>query len=126
MDLFASLGDLVGADVPEGLDSRPMMPVFLGKEKTGRECIIIENQGKLGLRSGDYVFMPPYEGPKTNLTGNELGNLGEYGLFNLKKDPAQQHNLAKENPQLLDSLNKVFLDKSMGFYRPFVEEVTLK
>lgn len=126
MNLFASLGDLVGAEVPEGLDSRPMMPVFLGKEKNGRECIIIENQGKLGLRSGDYVFMPPYEGPKTNLTGNELGNLGEYGLFNLKKDPAQQHNLAKENPQLLDSLNTVFLDKSMGFYRPFVEEVTLK
>lgn len=126
MDLFASLGDLVGADIPEGLDSRPMMPVFLGKEKNGRECIIIENQGKLGLRSGDYVFMPPYEGPKTNLTGNELGNLGEYGLFNLKEDPAQQHNLAKENPQLLDSLNTVFLDKSMGFYRPFVEEVTLK
>lgn len=126
MDLFASLGDLVGADVPEGLDSRPMMPVFFGKEKNGRECIIIENQGKLGLRSGDYVFMPPYEGPKTNLTGNELGNLGEYGLFNLKKDPAQQHNLAKENPQLLDSLKRVFLDKSMGFYRPFVEEVTLK
>lgn len=126
MDLFASLGDLIGADVPKGLDSRPMMPVFFGKEKNGRECIIIENQGKLGLRSGDYVFMPPYEGPKTNLTGNELGNLGEYGLFNLKKDPAQQHNLAKENPQLLDSLNKVFLDKSMGFYRPFVEEVTLK
>lgn len=126
MDLFASLGEYIGAEVPEGLDSRAMMPVFMGQDKRGRSDLIIENQGKLGLRSGDYVFMPPYDGPKTNLTGNELGNLGEYGLFDLKADPGQRHNLAQERTALRDSLEAIFLDRAMGYYRPFVEEVTLK
>ena len=102
------------------------MPVFMGESNDGRKEIVIENQGKLGLRAGNYAFMPPYAGPKTNLTGNELGNLEEYGLFDLSKDPAQRHNIACENPVLLDSLRNLFIDRTMGFYRPFVEEVTLK
>lgn len=126
MDLFTSLGNLVGADIPDSLDSRGMMPVFMGESNDGRKEIVIENQGKLGLRAGNYAFMPPYAGPKTNLTGNELGNLEEYGLFDLSKDPAQRHNIAGENPVLLDSLRNLFIDRTMGFYRPFVEEVTLK
>lgn len=126
MDLLASLADMAGVEIPDTLDSHPMLPVFLGEAKEGRKEIVIENQGKLGLRFGDYAFMPPYDGPKTNLTGNELGNLGEYGLFNLKKDPRQQHNLAGEDPSRLDSIKQLFIDRTMGFYRPFVEEVTLK
>lgn len=126
MDLLASLADVVGVDVPDSLDSKPMIPVFIGESRDGRSEIVIENQGKLGLRYGDYAFMPPYEGPKTNLTGNELGNLDEYGLFDLKKDPRQQNNIATENPVRLDSIKQLFLDRTMGFYRPFVEEVTLK
>ena len=126
MDLFASIGKLIDANVPEGLDSKQLLSSFLGEDLNGRQDYIIENQGKLALRSGDYVFMPAYDGPKTNLTGNELGNLGENGLFNLTKDPSQLNNLASDNKELTDSLEKVFLDRTMGFYRPFVEEVTLK
>ncbi len=126
LDLFASLADIVGVEVPDSLDSRAMAPVFLGESNDGRSEIVIENQGKLGLRSGRYAFMPPYEGPATNLTGNELGNLDNYGLFDLVADPGQQHNIADENPELVDSLKVVFLDRTMGFYRPFVEEITLK
>ena len=29
------------------------------------------------------------------MTGNELGNLGEYGLFNVKADRTQQQNMAQ-------------------------------
>ena len=103
-----------------------MLPVFLGRSDEVRDAIVIENQGKLGLRAGKYAFMPPYAGPLTNLTGNELGNLDDYGIFDLEADPAQRHNIAGSNPQLLDSLKTLFLDRTMGFYRPFVEEVTLK
>ncbi len=126
MDLFASLGELAGYSIPDSLDSRAMLPVFLGRSDEGRDAIVIENQGKLGLRAGKYAFMPPYAGPLTNLTGNELGNLDDYGIFDLEADPAQRHNIAGSNPQLLDSLKTLFLDRTMGFYRPFVEEVTLK
>ena len=41
----------------------------------------------MAYRSGDWIMMPPYKGSERNLTGNELGNLGEYGLFNVKSRP---------------------------------------
>ncbi len=126
MDLFASLGKLVGGEVPEGLDSKEMLDAFIGEDLDGRQDLVIENQGKLGLRAGKYAFIPPYKGPKTNLTGNELGNLDEFGVFDLSADRAQTKNLAPNNPELTDSLKEIFLDRSMGFYRPVVEEVTLK
>lgn len=126
MDLMASLGAYLGAEVPQGLDSRDIMPAFLGQSMHGRDDLVIENQGKLGLRSGKYAFIPPYKGPERNLTGNELGNLSEYGLFDLSVDPRQRNNIAAGNPALKDSLEAVFVDRAMGFYRPFVEEVTLK
>ena len=53
-------------------------------------------------------MLPPYDGPERNITGNELGNLAEYALYNMTEDPAQQHNLASEYPRLLDSLKRVF------------------
>ena len=47
-------------------------------------------------------MMPPYKGSERNLTGNELGNLGEYGLFNVKADRTQYQNMAAQQPGLLD------------------------
>ncbi len=126
MDLFASLGELTGATIPDSLDSRAMPDVFLGRSQQGRDAIVIENQGKLGLRTGRYAFMPPYTGPETNLTGNELGNLGTYGVFDLVADPGQLNNLAESNQELTDSLRESFLAHTEGFYRPFVGEVELK
>ena len=70
--------------------------------------------------------MPPYTGPETNLTGNELGNLGTYGVFDLVADPGQLNNLAESNQELTDSLRESFLAHTEGFYRPFVGEVELK
>ncbi|MBD5224424.1 MAG: sulfatase-like hydrolase/transferase [Bacteroidales bacterium] len=126
MDLFASLADLVGGEISDTLDSRAMLPTFLGKDLTGRGELVIENQGKLGLRAGDYAYLPPYTGPATNLTGNELGNLGVYGLFDLAADPAQTRNLAETDTLTLHRIQEIFTRETDGFYRPFVEEVTLK
>lgn len=126
MDLFASLGQLVGGVVPDTLDSKPMLQAFLGEDLSGRNELVIENQGKLGLRMGDYAFIPPYSGPKTNLTENELGNLDDYGLFNLRNDPGQTGNIAATDTTTLSAMKKVFAEQTAGFYRPFVEEVELK
>ena len=108
MDLLASLGTLVGAEYPDYVDSQNLLPAFLGQSDTGRSELVIEAQGKLGLRKGDYVLMPPYKGPKFNQTGNELGNLGEYGLFNITLDPYQQTNLAAEQPAILEDMKTEF------------------
>lgn len=108
MDLTASLANLVGAQYPDSIDSQNILPALLGQSDKGRDELVIEAQGKLGLRKNNWVLMPPYKGAKTNMTGNELGNLDEYGLFDLKADPYQLNNLASKYPDILNELKVEF------------------
>lgn len=108
MDLLASLGQLVGADVPEGLDSQPLIDVLLGKSGVGRENLVLEAFTKLAFREGDWVMIPPYKGEKWNITGNEMGNLDDYGLFNLREDPSQEVNLAEIEEGKLEEMKIKF------------------
>jgi arylsulfatase A-like enzyme len=126
MDILASLGALVHVDLPEGLDSRNHLDAFFGKTQVARKDLVVEAQGRMAYRSGDWMLLPPYNGSERNLTGNELGNLGTYGLFNLKTDRAQRRNVAPEHPQLLDSLKQSFFAEVAGYYRGKVEEEALK
>ena len=50
----------------------------------------------------------------------------EFTLYNLKDDPAQLNNLAKEDSVLLNEMKDEFMEITKGFYRPFVAEVPLK
>ena len=124
VDILASLGSMIHADLPEGLDSRNYLDAFFGKEQTARKDVVLEAQGRMA--SGDWIMMPPYKGSERNLTGNELGNLGEYGLFNVKADRTQHQNVAAQQPELLDSLKQNFFAEVDGYYRSEVEEEPLK
>ena len=126
MDLLASLGSMVGATLPDGLDSRNYLNAFMGTELKARENLIIEAQGRLGYRSGDWIMMPPYKGSERNLTGNELGNLDEFSLFDVKSDKGQKSNVAGRHPELLERLKQEFFVQTDGFYRSEVEEEPLK
>lgn len=108
MDFFASLGDLTGGNVPEGLDSRDIIGAFLGKTLQGRQTLIHEAEGRLALREGDYTMIPPYDGPERNYSKNELGNLPDYALFNMKEDPSQMKDIAASEPQRLEAMKKEF------------------
>ena len=108
MDLFASLGELIGGNVPEGLDSRNTIDAFLGRTDIGRQTLIHEAEGRLALRKGDYTMIPPYEGPDRNYSKNELGNLPDYALFNMKADPSQMTDISAEEPERLEKMKKVF------------------
>lgn len=118
LDLLASLADLLGADLPEGLDSKNYLSTFLGKSQKGREEYIIEAMGRLAYRKGDYVLIPPYDGEKRNQTGNELGVFEDFTLYNIKEDISQEFDLSDKFPNLLEDMKKEFLDKSEGFYNP--------
>ncbi|MBB3696992.1 sulfatase-like hydrolase/transferase [Flammeovirga yaeyamensis] len=117
MDLFASLADLVGSKM-KSQDSENVLPALLGTSKEGRSSLILEATTRTSYRKGDYVLMPAYEGPKVNTEVNiELGNLNELALFNLKEDPAQTKNIAKENPELVQQLLKEFISKRGKDYK---------
>lgn len=118
MDLLASLGELVGAQYPEGLDSQNYLSTFLGQNPEGRPELVFEAQGRLGLRQGDYILIPPYKGPKTNATGNELGNLKDWALFNVYYDTKEVNDLAQVMPERLESMKKEFMELTKGYYKP--------
>ena len=56
------------------------------------------------------MLISPYRGQERNLTGNELGNLPEYALFNLKEDKAQQENRVAGNEPLLEEMKENFFN----------------
>lgn len=126
MDFAASIAKLTGFGIPSGLDSQDLLETLLGRSEQGRKELILESQGKLAIREGDWIAIPPYKGPKTNLTGNELGNLPEWGLFNVVSDPGQQHDLAGAEPETLKKLQENFYSLTKGYYQADVEEVELK
>lgn len=129
LDLLASLATLIGRPINTdslNIDSRDFLPALLGESSVGRDFIILEAQGKMAIRKGDWIMIPPYDGPKQNETGNELGNLGEYGLYNIKLDPDQKVNLSNKYPDILDEMKKLFFSSTKGYYKAYVEEVPLK
>ena len=53
-------------------------------------------------------MIPPYDGPERNYSLNELGNLPDYALFNMKEDPAQLKDISAEEPERLEAMKKEF------------------
>ena len=113
-DLLASLAALVEQPVPAGLDSQNLLNAFLGKSDKGRKGFVVEAEGRLAYRSGNYALLPPYKGPKTNNTGNELGIVDHWSLYDLAADPAQQTDISAKKPGLMRKLQKQFTKEGKG------------
>jgi arylsulfatase A-like enzyme len=125
LDLFTSLSKLVGNDIATE-DSMDMLAVLMGESEEGREDLILEASTRTALRSGDYVMIPPYNGPAVNTFVNiELGNDSEYQLYNLKEDIGQKRNLASSQPELLEKLVKKF-EELRGVGSGKIEPLELK
>jgi arylsulfatase A-like enzyme len=108
IDLLASLGDLVGVEV-DTLDSQNLMDVLLGKSNEGREELVIEAMGRTALRKGDWVMIPPYQGPAVNPNVNiELGNSPDYQLYHLKEDLGQERNLVETQSDKLKEMIQAY------------------
>ncbi len=66
---------------------------------------MLEATSRTALRKGDWLLIPPYEGPPVAIHVNiELGNAAVYQLYNLKEDVGQQNNLAETNPEKLKEM----------------------
>jgi len=108
IDLFSSIAALIGSDL-RGPDSQNLLDVFLGKSEKGREHHILEATTRTALRKGNWVLIPPYDGPALNKNVNiELGNDPEFQLYNIDTDLAQQNNLASDMPDKLEEMKTLF------------------
>ncbi len=116
VDLLSSLASLVGSE-SRGLDSEEMLDVLMGNSTDGRENLILEATSRTALRQGNWILIPPYDGPAVNTQVNiELGNSKEFQLYNLDEDPGEQNNLASTNPEKLEEMIATFKEiRGEGF-----------
>ena len=114
MDLLNSLAALVGQPVRQDLDSKEMLDVFLGKSENGRDELVLEAAGRLCFRKGNWALIPPYNGPEFRET--ELGNLKDFGLFDLSADRGQQNNVAEQNPEKLEEMKSDMHKAVQNYY----------
>jgi arylsulfatase A-like enzyme len=109
LDLLSSLAKMVGSDVRTS-DSQELLDVFLGKSDNGRDQLVLEATSRTAFRKGEWVMIPPYDGPAINQQVNiELGNSDAYQLYNLTEDIEQQTNLAATNPEILEQMVDSFV-----------------
>lgn len=108
MDLLASIANLLEIEKPI-TDSQDVLDALLGASKQGRDHLVIEAGSRTALRSGDWAYIPPYNGNPINTQVNiELGNSKEPLLYNLKEDIGQQTNVAASNPEKLQEMVKIY------------------
>jgi len=108
MDLLASFAQLVGVE-ENSTDSQDMLDVLMGKSDVGRESLVLEATSRTALRKGDWLMIPPYNGPAILKDVNiEIGNSKDFQLYDLKEDIGQQQNQAASNPEKLKEMLDTF------------------
>ena len=126
MDLLASIANLIGIK-EASTDSEDVLNALLGKTDQARENLIIEATGKTALRSGDWLYIPVYEGKNfREKVGIEVGNFPYEQLYNLKIDKGQKNNLAASNTEKLAEMKTVFIQLRGKDYTKGVKEVQFK
>ncbi len=108
VDLLSSLASLIGSQL-RSEDGVELLSEFMGQEDQGRTNLILEATSRTAFRQGDWVMIPPFDGPAIAKNVNiELGNADEYQLYNLKDDLGEQHNLAESNKEKLEEMVSAF------------------
>ena len=80
------------------MQGKSLVPLLTGKSesvRSDRDWVGWEMFGNRAVRRGDWKIL--------NLL-RAAGGSGEWQLFNLKSDPAETHDLAKDNPNQLKEL----------------------
>jgi choline-sulfatase len=94
-DLFATLCDLCGLDIPEGLDSRSLVPLLKNQPGTW------SNESVSHVYRREHYVMIKQDDLKYQYYGEKIPEV----LFDLKADPAENHNLA-EAPEYHEAMQK--------------------
>jgi len=108
LDLVASFAALTKQE-NKTPDSENILEALMGKSSKGRNGLILGRNDILSYRNGDWVLIPPHEGPKVfKFVNIESGRSTEYQLYNIKDDPGQTNNLASEKPEKLNEMKGLF------------------
>lgn len=102
-DLFATVADVVGAELPDpkeaAQDSFSFLPLMLGNDKQFKRAPVIHHSGgaMFAIRDGDWkLILGNGSGGREKPSGKRFER--PWALFNLKDDLGETNDLASKNP----------------------------
>lgn len=109
-DLLPTIADMIGAEAPADVDGVSLIHLLKGKKGLSREMVAwyyphYSPQSKTpgyAVRMGDYKLVEHYD-PE------------QVALFNLKKDLSEKNNLADEQPEKVNEMQRAFGKWLMDF-----------
>lgn len=111
VDLFASIAKLVdhSLDPKIAIDSEEHLSAWLGETNEGRDVLFKQSVPTISVRKGDLKYIVPVTefvsaGHFIKEKGIESGASLEPQLFDLSSDPAEQFNIAAENPSVIQEM----------------------
>ena len=111
IDIYASLADCVGAEIPENtaFDSRHYLKTFRGDDAKGREWVVEQNVNwTLSVVEKGWKYIAPSNAPAMlRSTNTELGNAPEEQLYDLRGDVGERSNVAAQNPEKVGHLRQL-------------------
>ena len=106
IDFMASFAAMTAQNLArdDAPDSFNTLAAILGESPAGRDHLV-EHAGTLSLIKGDWKYIEPSKGQRTNRSVNiELGNDPEPQLYDLKADIGEKHNVAAEYPNVVKEM----------------------
>ena len=112
IDWMASLGSLIGAQLPAGAapDSRNRIGNLLGTDMTDTPWVVeLASNQTLGVRTKDWKYIEPNDGPAMITWGPkiETGNLPTPQLYNMSKEKGERDNVALQNPAVVFDMQNI-------------------
>ncbi|MDG1895631.1 MAG: arylsulfatase [Fuerstiella sp.] len=106
-DLFATCAQTVGTDLPTSgaEDSISFLPSLLGKtNRTGRSSVVNHsNHGEFAYRDGSWKLVFKNSGRNRE---DSRGRPTIAELYNLRTDVAEEHDLSKKHPEIVQRMSK--------------------
>lgn len=108
IDIYASLADYCGVELPEETapDSRDLLSAFRGDTETAREWVVEQNlNNTLSIVLDGWKYITPSKAPSYNHnTDTELGNDKGVQLYDLRNDIGERYNVAADHPEIVEKM----------------------
>jgi arylsulfatase A-like enzyme len=102
IDLFPTIAELAGIAAPPFVDGRSLVPLITGGDPSWRDAALIEGFGKeTESNEGAEKSTPTFRALRSEEILFAEYETGERELYNLRKDPHQIANIAREAPKSL-------------------------
>lgn len=104
IDIFPTVMQMLGYDIPADLQGRNLLPYILGQESDDHRYVFSHNVDGLVIQNQKWLYFLKYD---ANTSDESI-------LYDKQNDPEEKVNVAKDNPELL----KLFYSKAI-IYRSY-------